>query len=115
MNELSPRKGHEGKVPRWLYKSRGARTRGIIIGPYNCPICGSKGLVINVDKKNETALAKCSCGFSRDFIFRSAFQPVDYYGKLIDEYYNKLKPARALKSKRKLIQNKKSEKMSDFI
>lgn len=88
---MSPRKGHEGKVPRWLYKSRGSRIRCIIVGPYNCPSCASKGLVINVDKKGKTVLAKCTCGFSKDLTFFDAFQPVDYYGKLIDEYYNKPK------------------------
>lgn len=84
---MSPRKSHEGKVPRWLYKSRGTRTKQIVIGPYSCPVCGLQGIVINLDKENEKVLARCSCGFSKDLAFRSAFEPVDYYGKLIDEYY----------------------------
>jgi len=89
--KLCPRKSHEGRVPRWLYKSKGTRIKGVTLGPYNCPCCGEKGLVINVDKNNETVLAKCSCGFFKDLVFRHAFQPVDYYGKLIDEYYKRVK------------------------
>lgn len=84
---LSPRKSHEGHVPRWLYKSRGGRRRAIVEGPYDCPVCGRQGLTINIKQTNKIVEAKCACGFSRNLKFRPIFQPVDYYGKLIDQYY----------------------------
>lgn len=82
-------KDHDGKVPRWLYKSNKARIKSVLFGPYECPSCGSQSLVINVDKRSESVLAKCTCGFSQDLPFHSQFQPIDYYGKLIDNQYEK--------------------------
>lgn len=85
--DVSPRKSHDGKVPRWLYKSHGRRTKQVVMGPYDCPECGIQGIVIRIDQKTEQVLAKCSCGFSAELAFCPSFQPVDYYGKLIDTYY----------------------------
>ena len=84
---LSPRKSQEGHVPRWLYKSRGRRTRAILEGPYDCPVCGNRTLTIQIDQSNKIVEFKCACGFSRNLEFRPVFQPVDYYGKLIDQYH----------------------------
>lgn len=86
---MCPRAGYDGKVPRWQYKSNNRRIRRVLFGPYECPSCGSQSLVINVDRKSELVLAKCTCGFSRDLPFHSQFQPVDYYGELIDQHYKK--------------------------
>lgn len=86
---MSPRrrKSHEGHVPRWLYKGRGTKRKAILEGPYECPRCGKKTLTIKVDRENKTVESKCSCGLSTDLEFRPMFQPVDYYGKLIDQIY----------------------------
>lgn len=84
---MSPRKTHAGHVPRWLYKSRGTRTKAVVQGPYDCPVCGKRGLTIKIRRANKTVEAKCPCGFSRDLEFRQIFQPVDYYGKIIDQCY----------------------------
>ena len=83
---MSPRKGHAGRVPRWLYKSRGQRTKAVVEGPYDCPACGNRTLTIKVDQ-SEIVKAKCTCGFSKDLEFRQVLQPVDYYGNVIDQYY----------------------------
>jgi len=87
MAALAPRKTHEGHVPRWLYKSRGRRTKAILEGPYDCPACGKRTLAIQIDQNRKIVEFKCACGFSRNLEFRPVFQPVDYYGKLIDQYY----------------------------
>jgi len=86
---LSPRKTQEGHVPRWLYKSQGRRRKAIIEGPYDCPACGKRELRIKTDQANDIVEAKCTCGFSRNMEFRPVFQAVDYYGKLIDQYYKR--------------------------
>ena len=98
---LSPRKSHEGRVPRWLYKSRSAKTKAIIEGPYQCPNCGNRGLTIKIDKNSEIVEAKCSCGFSRGLELHPIFQPVDYYGKLIDQFWEMPKSMRARNSNHK--------------
>lgn len=86
---MCPRAGYDGKVPRWLYKSHGVKTKNLLFGPYECPSCGSQSLVINIDEKSESVLAKCKCGFSQNLPFHSQFQPIDYYGELIDDNYKK--------------------------
>jgi len=87
---MSPRKGTDGKVPRWAYRSYKSKTRKLVYGPYDCPKCGSNSLVINVDKRQTKVFAKCICGLSKVKPYYSAFQPVDYYNKIIDEFYSKL-------------------------
>lgn len=86
---MSPRKTQEGHVPRWLYKSQGRRKKAIIEGPYDCPTCGKRELTIKTDKITKIVEAKCPCGLSKNLEFRSIFQPVDYYGKLVDQYYKR--------------------------
>lgn len=58
-------------------------------GPYNCPVCGDRTLTIQVDRDDGVVEARCSCGFLRNLKFRPICQPVDYYGKLIDQYYKR--------------------------
>lgn len=86
---MSPRKSHDGHVPRWRYKSHRREVKAILEGPYNCPKCGKKELGIEINRADKMVKAKCNCGLSRDLIFKPQYQPVDYYGKIIDHFYNR--------------------------
>lgn len=88
VTKLAPRKSQEGHVPRWRYRSHKRKVKAIIEGPYDCPVCGKRSLVLQIDRDNENVKAECACGFSNNLEFRPVFQPVDYYGKLVDQYYN---------------------------
>ena len=56
-------------------------------GPYDCPKCGKKQLLILIDNKNKETSAKCpSCGLEKALRYAPVFQGVDYYNKFIDEY-----------------------------
>lgn len=84
---MSPRKTHDGRVPRWVYKSLGRKRKAVVEGPFQCPRCGNRTLTLKVEQESKTVKAKCGCGFSKSLEFRGALQPVDYYGKLIDHHY----------------------------
>jgi len=86
---VTPRKSHDGRVPRWLYRSRGKIRKAIVEGPYDCPVCGKHNLKIRIDKSNKIVEATCICGLSRDLKFRSMLEPVDYYAEIVDQYYNR--------------------------
>ena len=86
---MSPRKGTDGRVPRWAYRSYKPRVKKLIYGPYDCPKCGKNSLVINADKRQNKVFVKCNCGFSKILPYYPAFQPVDYYNKVTDEFYSK--------------------------
>jgi len=56
-------------------------------GPYDCPNCGKKQLLILIDKKNKVASVSCpSCGLQQPLKYAPVFQGVDYYNKFIDNY-----------------------------
>jgi len=61
--------------------------RKIVFGPYDCPKCGKNSLVIKTDEKELKVYVHCGCGFKKTLQLISAFQPVDYYSKIIDDFY----------------------------
>ena len=86
---MSPRKKTDGRVPRWAYRSHKSKVKKLTYGPYDCPKCGNNSLVVNADKKQTEVFVKCNCGFSKILPYSPAFQPIDYYNKIIDEFYSK--------------------------
>ena len=58
-------------------------------GPYNCPKCGMNRLMIQVNKETKEAKGTCVCGLGHPLRYVEAYERVDYYNKLIDEFYRK--------------------------
>ena len=56
-------------------------------GPYNCPGCNSRRLRIRIEADGKNVVAQCECGLTRSYKYISAYEPVDYYSKLVDEYH----------------------------
>jgi len=54
----------------------------------HCPKCGENTLVIKTDREQNKVFAKCSCGFSKILPFYPAYEPVDYYNKITDDFYS---------------------------
>lgn len=86
---MCPRKSAEGKVANWAYKMYKAKGRSISSGPYECPNCCKKNLVISVDKNQASAEALCNCGFNCKLKYVPINEPVDYLSQAIDKYYKK--------------------------
>ena len=86
---MSTRKRTDGRVPGWVYRSYKSRVKKLIYGPYDCPKCGKNGLVIDVNKSQTKVFVKCSCGLSKVLPYYPAFQSVDCYNKIIDDFYSK--------------------------
>lgn len=84
---MCPRKGHEGRVERWRYTFYKRQRRSVASGPYQCPSCSSKTLMIQVDHSEKTVLAKCSCGFKQELEYAPSLEIIDYYNKVVDTYY----------------------------
>ena len=82
---MSPRKSPQGKVEKWAYNMYKQKIRTLSTGPYTCPLCAKTTLAIVIDKKKKEVNAKCACGFNDDVNFFEAFQPIDYYNKIIDK------------------------------
>jgi transcription elongation factor Elf1 len=60
-------------------------------GPYDCPRCGKKQLLVLIDNKNKQAALHCpSCTLEQILKYAPVFQGIDYYSKFIDEYKKSL-------------------------
>jgi len=81
---MSPRNG-QGKVERWAYDMYQKERRTLSTGPYLCPKCAKTTLAIVIDKKKKVVHGKCGCGYDDYVKFYQAFQPIDYYNKIIDK------------------------------
>ena len=56
-------------------------------GPYDCPKCGKRQLLVMINHKNKVTIAQCpSCGLEKSLRYAPVFQGVDYYNKFIDIY-----------------------------
>jgi len=82
---MSPRKSPQGKVEKWAYDMYQQKTRTLLTGPYTCPICAETTFVITIDKKRKEVTGKCACGLNDKVKFFEAYQPIDYYNKLVDK------------------------------
>ena len=81
---MSPRNG-QGKVERWAYDMYHKKIRTLSTGPYTCPKCAETTLAIAIDKKKKVVHGQCGCGYVDYVKFYEAFQPIDYYNKIIDK------------------------------
>lgn len=84
---MAPRKSHY-RIPEWQVQSYRNKTKKILFGPYTCPKCNQNKLRINVNKKKKEVAAICNCGLEYAFKYVSAYEPVDYYNKLIDQFFS---------------------------
>jgi len=82
---MAPRKSHEGKVPRWAYSIHKQHAKKLVHGPFECPSCAKKSLVIKTGENNNKVIGVCVCGFKALVSYVPSFQPVDYYNKLLDQ------------------------------
>ena len=82
---MSPRRSPQGKVEKWAYDIYQQQRRTLSTGPYICQKCAKTTLAIVIDEKKKVVYAKCACGFVDYVRFFEAFQPIDYYNKIIDK------------------------------
>ena len=80
---MSPRKSGQ-KVERWAHDMY-QQKRTLLTGPYTCPKCAETTLAIVIDKKKKVVHGQCACGYVEYVKFYEAFQPIDYYNKIIDK------------------------------
>jgi transcription elongation factor Elf1 len=86
---MSPQSGYGGKVEKWRITRIKMQRGKIIFGPYRCPSCYLETLMVKVDKREKKVSAACSCGFSQNLEFIPHFDPIDYYGRLVDNFHKK--------------------------
>ena len=82
---MSPRNSLQGKIEKWAYDIFQQKRRTLSTGPYACPKCAKTRFAIVIDKNNKLVHGKCVCGYVDYVRFYEAFQPIDYYNKLIDQ------------------------------
>ena len=82
---MSPRNSPQGKVEKWAYDIYQQQRRILSTGPYTCPKCAKKTLAIDIDKKKKVVHGKCACRYDEYVKFYEAFEPIDYYNKIIDK------------------------------
>ena len=85
---MSPRKSRH-KVPEYVAQSFRSKRKKLLYGPYACPKCGTNKLRIQVSKESKEVTAICSCGLKCPLNYVPSFESVDYYSKLIDQFYKK--------------------------
>jgi len=85
---MSPRKARY-QTPEWVAQSIRDRRKKLLYGLYDCPKCKMNKLRIQVNKEREEVIAICSCGLEHPLNYVSAFERVDYYNKLIDQFHKK--------------------------
>ena len=83
---MSPRKSRY-RIPEWEVQSLRAKRKKILFGPYTCPKCKQDRLRIKVDKQTKEVIAICDCDLEHLFKYVPSYDPVDYYNKLIDQFY----------------------------
>jgi len=54
-----------------------------------CPRCGRYSVSVNVEE--DEVIVSCGiCELSFIFLYDPVFQPIDYYGKFVDKYYESI-------------------------
>jgi transcription elongation factor Elf1 len=75
------------RVPRNQVRAFKREGKKMVNGPFDCPRCGLKQLVVIIDKNAKEAAVSCpSCGLKQLLKYAPAFQGVDYYNKFFDGY-----------------------------
>lgn len=86
---MSPRK-ERYQTPKYVAHAIRDRRKKLLHGPYDCPKCKMNNLRIQVNKEKKEVIAICSCGLEHPLSYVSVFEPIDYYNKLIDQFYKKM-------------------------
>lgn len=82
---MSPRK-ERYRTPEWQVHQIRQKRKQMLYGPYNCPKCNSEKLKIQIVRDKGKVVAQCECGLTRSFKYSSAYEPIDYFSRLADEY-----------------------------
>ena len=54
---------------------------------YNCPNCGAQTVIVNIDKKNMTAIVKCgTCGILWKTKAKPYEEKIDVYNRFVDTF-----------------------------
>ena len=85
---MSPRKARY-QTPEWVAQSIRNKRKKLLHGPFDCPKCKIDKLRIHVNKERKEVIAICSCGFEYLLDYFPAFESIDYYNKLIDQFSKK--------------------------
>jgi transcription elongation factor Elf1 len=61
---------------------------------FQCPSCGVKSIQIELDKESNIAFVKCgNCKINDEVLVKPLMEPVDVFGKFVDQYFVKLREA----------------------
>jgi len=59
---------------------------------FQCPTCGVKAIKVQIDKKLNLATVKCgNCKISDEVKLGPLMEPIDVFGKFIDQHFENLK------------------------
>jgi len=59
---------------------------------WECPRCGTKSIMITLDKKNKKSRILCGmCDINKEIKINRLSEPIDIYGHFIDLFYEKRK------------------------
>jgi len=83
---VTPRKTRY-QVPTWVADSIRDKRKKLLYGTYNCPKCRMPKLRILVNKEKREVVAVCDCGLEHPLKYVGAFERVDYYNNLMDQFY----------------------------
>jgi transcription elongation factor Elf1 len=76
------------RVERRRYKYLKATSKRMVMGPFDCPKCGSE-LYFQREPSSDKVRCRCRCGLTGQWPYAEILQPVDYYNKLTDELRTK--------------------------
>lgn len=85
---MAPRK-ERYQTPKYVVQAIREKRKQMLHGSYYCPKCGTNRLRIELDKEKKEVIAVCICGIEYQLKYVSAFEPVDYYNKLLDQFSQK--------------------------
>jgi len=64
------------------------RVKKAIPKVFSCPRCGQKAVSVTVKKSEGKVVVKCGhCQLTYEFDVAPLLQPVDYYNRFIDKYF----------------------------
>ena len=87
---MSPRKSRNGRMlPEWVVQSIRMKRKKLLHGPYDCPKCGKSKLRILLNKEMKEVIGICVCGLKHPLKYVQSYELIDYYNKLIDQFYEK--------------------------
>jgi transcription elongation factor Elf1 len=74
------------RIERRHYKHLKATSKKMVMGPFECPNCGTE---LYFRREGDKVMTKCPCGAAGEWPYGEILQPVDYFNKLADELRTK--------------------------